>query len=72
MKSKLHEGCSHPPSAPETGYVGAGLVVQSPEAASRKGLNGNRNYRGRFNIDLTALAADLKKQGEADRSLLKR
>jgi len=49
-------------------HIGVGLTDQQANGS----LNGNRNYRGRFNIELSALASNLKEQGIADKNLLAR
>jgi len=52
-------------------YVGDGLIVQSAEVVQANELNGNRNFRGRFNIDIPAMKREMEEQGRADRDLVK-
>jgi len=51
-------------------YVGASLVVRTAAEARATDLNQNRNYAGRFNINIEAMAEALEKQGRCDSQLL--
>ena len=66
MDSEKHKGIADAKASQADHYVGAGLGIQ-PASGD---LNGNRNFRGRFNIDLSLLAKDLKAQGRSDRHLI--
>jgi hypothetical protein len=71
MEPKSHVGISATTATRPVTYVGEGLVVRSSQEARAQNLNGNRNFSGRFNINIEAMSEALEKQGRKDAQLLK-
>ena len=71
MHSQTKQEIATPEKNRKVRFVGEGLVAQATCQATERHLNGNRNFRGKFNIDVEAMKRDLEAQGRADRAMLK-